>query len=187
MPRRKELGLPNADGGEGSVKPLQESGRPPRATRAPQPGAESQSLGAGIAPKGAQGRSRALEGLRILVCEDDEDARELLVEVLRPTGAHVSVAESVPEAMDRFRDERPEVIVSDIGLPLIDGYTFMREIRSLTAEEGGETPAIALTAFAAERDVRAAHAAGFQRHMVKPVAPGDLVQAIAALARGSGD
>ena len=130
---------------------------------------------------------RPLEGLHVLVCDDDDDARELLVEVLSPAGASVSVAASVREALEKFAQERPRVIVSDIGLPVVDGYQFIRQIRALPAADGGRTPAIALTAFASAKDVRAALEAGFQRHMVKPVEPRELVAMVEALASRGDD
>ncbi len=133
-------------------------------------------------PSSADATTRPLEGLRVLVCDDDDDARELLAEVLRPAGATVEVAASAMEALAMFRDGRPTVLVSDIGLPVVDGYALVREIRALPEDEGGATPAIALTAYAAARDVRAARDAGYQRHLVKPVEPRELIAVVAELA-----
>jgi CheY-like chemotaxis protein len=153
---------------------------PPR----PRTGSAPASGGPPGGARTASGLRRAhlpLQGLRVLVCDDDDDARELLVEVLSPAGAIVTVAASVREALEKFASERPHVIVSDIGLPIEDGYSFLRRIRALSLEDGGLTPAIALTAYAAAKDVRAAHEAGFQHHMVKPVEPRDLIARVAAL------
>jgi signal transduction histidine kinase/ActR/RegA family two-component response regulator len=136
-------------------------------------------------PKGLS-EGKPLAGLRILVCEDDADSRDLLHEVLSGEGAQVRLAAAAPEAMDHLREFRPDVFVSDIGLPITDGYTLIRQIRQLSGEQGGWTPAIALTAYAGAEDARRAFEAGFQFHMTKPVDPGELAARVASLARRSG-
>jgi CheY-like chemotaxis protein len=129
---------------------------------------------------------KPLAGLRILVCEDDADSRELLHELLSGEGAVVRVAAAAPEAIDHLREFRPDVFVSDIGLPVVDGYALIRQIRQLSGEQGGWTPAIALTAYAGAEDARRAFEAGFQFHMTKPVDPSELAACVANLARRSG-
>ena len=127
-----------------------------------------------------------LAGLRVLVCEDDADCRDLLREVLASEGASVCLAAAAAEALDHFREFRPDILVSDIGLPLVDGYSLMRQIRELDERQGGRTPAIALTAYAEGEDARRAFSAGFQLHVTKPVDPYELAARIARLAGRSG-
>ncbi|MGD0528544.1 MAG: ATP-binding protein [Polyangiaceae bacterium] len=131
--------------------------------------------------------AKLLSGLRVVVCEDDADSRDLLCEVLSSEGADVRMAAAAGEALDHVREFRPDVLVSDIGLPLVDGYTLIRQIRQLAADQGGRTPAIALTAYASGEDARRAFAAGYQLHVTKPVDPVELSARVAALAgRSSG-
>jgi CheY-like chemotaxis protein len=130
--------------------------------------------------------TRLLDGLRVLVCEDDADCRDVLLEVLAGEGATVCLASAAAEALDRFGEFRPDVLVSDIGLPIMDGYALIRQIRELEEGRGGRTPAIALTAYAASEDARRAFSAGFQLHMTKPVDPYELAAQIANLAGHSG-
>jgi CheY-like chemotaxis protein len=96
----------------------------------------------------------------------------------------VSAAGSAAEAIELLRRDRPDVLVSDIAMPEQDGYALIRHVRGLPAEEGGLTPAIALTAYARDEDRRRALDAGFQRHLIKPVEPGDLAAAVADQAGG---
>jgi CheY-like chemotaxis protein len=125
---------------------------------------------------------RILTGLRVLVCEDDMDSRELLREVLVGEGATVQSASSVAEAVDQFRGFHPDVLVSDIGMPVADGYSLIRQIRAMRDDEGSNIPAIALTAYATTEDVRRSFAAGFQLHMAKPFDPAQLTERVARLA-----
>lgn len=125
---------------------------------------------------------KLLSGLRVLVCEDDPDCRDLLHEVLSGEGATVCLAAAAAEALDHFREFRPDVLVSDIGLPLVDGYALIRQIRELDDQQGGRTPAIALTAYASVEDARRAFSAGYQLHVTKPVDPDDLASRVANLA-----
>ncbi|MGL5923503.1 hybrid sensor histidine kinase/response regulator [Chroococcidiopsis sp.] len=123
-----------------------------------------------------------LQGIRILVVDDDADAREFLHFALTLEEAEVKVARSAKEALEILNQFQPNVIVSDIGMPEEDGYSLLRQVRSQTAARGGEPiPAIALTAFARESDRQSAIAAGFQRHLAKPVVVAELVAAIADL------
>ena len=123
-----------------------------------------------------------LDGLRVLVVDDEPDTRELLRETLANVGAKVEEASSSAEAQQKLRSFGPDVLVSDIGMPGEDGYTLLRKIRSLPTAEGGRIQALALTAYASESDQLRAFAAGFQTHMAKPVRPWDLVAAVANLA-----
>ncbi|MBE9155833.1 PAS domain S-box protein [Nodosilinea sp. LEGE 06152] len=122
-----------------------------------------------------------LRGTRVLVVDDDADTRNFIVFLLEQAGATVSSAASANAAFDTFKQVQPQVVISDIGMPEMDGYMLMRQIRSLPAEQGGQIPAIALTAYARESDQAQALAAGFQRHIPKPVQPAALVQALVGL------
>jgi PAS domain S-box-containing protein len=122
-----------------------------------------------------------LDGLRLLVVDDEEDARALVADVLREQGAEVHAAASADEALALFDRVRPDVLVSDIGMPDVDGYSFIRQIRSRAAERGGRTPAVAVTAYARSEDAQRAFAAGYQSHVAKPVEPAQLAIVIANL------
>jgi CheY-like chemotaxis protein len=127
-------------------------------------------------------REYELSGLRILVVDDEPDARELLVVVLQQYGAKVLAVESADRALEAMDYWKPDVIVSDIGMPGQDGYELMRRIRSLPGERGGHTPAAALTAFTRPEDRLEALASGFQTHIPKPLEPSALVAVLASLA-----
>jgi CheY-like chemotaxis protein len=120
----------------------------------------------------------SLDGVRVLVVDDEEDARDLLRTALEHCNAQVTTAGSAAEALATIAQVRPDVIVSDIGMPLEDGYTFVRKLRARPRESGGATPAIALTAYARPQDQRRALAAGFQRHASKPIEPRELFAVI---------
>jgi PAS domain S-box-containing protein len=124
-----------------------------------------------------------LEGLKVLIVDDEVDARELLEAVLDKCGAIVLLAESVATALDVIARARPDILVSDIGMPGEDGYDLIRKVRALPAAEGGDIPAAALTAYARAEDRRKALNAGFMMHVPKPVEPAELVAVIANLAR----
>jgi signal transduction histidine kinase/DNA-binding response OmpR family regulator len=124
-----------------------------------------------------------LDGLRVLVVDDDHDARELLKEVLTQHRAQVTTASSASEALDAIGAERPHVLVSDVAMKGEDGYELVRRLRGRTPEEGGSLPALALTAYARKEDRLRAFAAGFQMHATKPIEPTELVAAVASLAR----
>ena len=114
-----------------------------------------------------------LTGLHVLVVDDVHDTRELLAEVLTQQGARVSTAVSAREALDALGG-RPDVLISDIGMPGGDGYELIRRVRARPPVDGGAVPAVAVTAYARGEDVRQALAAGFQRHASKPIEPGAL-------------
>jgi PAS domain S-box-containing protein len=122
-----------------------------------------------------------LEGLHVLILDDERDARDLVQTVLEQGRAQVTLTSSAAEALESIRERKPDVIVSDIGMPKEDGYAFIRKLRALTRDEGGRIPAIALTAYARAEDRRKALAAGFQNHAAKPIEPQELVLVIANL------
>ncbi len=125
--------------------------------------------------------SSVLKGLRVLVIDDEEDARELLNLALTQCGAEVRTAATVREALELLSQWKPHALVSDIGMPGEDGYDLIRTVRALESEKGGSTPALALTGYASAEDAARTRLAGYQTHMAKPVAPGDLVKAVASL------
>ncbi len=124
-------------------------------------------------------------GVRVLVVDDEPDARELITELLERSGAAVSAVGSAAEALAAVQIFKPAVVVSDIGMPSLDGYWLIDAIRKLDASRGGMTPALALTAYAAEQDRARALAAGFQHHLTKPIDASELLAKIAALTRGT--
>jgi PAS domain S-box-containing protein len=128
----------------------------------------------------------ALAGVRVLVVEDEPDACALLALILESSGATVVGVESAPEALTNLQIFKPDVLLSDIGLPIESGYELIRKVRSLSSE-ASQIPAIALTAFATEEDRRLALAAGFQVHLTKPVEPSVLVETIERLVRSPSD
>jgi CheY-like chemotaxis protein len=123
-----------------------------------------------------------LSGLVVLTVDDEPDARELIATVLEHAGARVIAVATADEAMDALARARPDVLLSDIGMPPTDGYALIRKVRELPVNEGGRIPAAALTAYSRAEDMRRAFEAGFQRHVAKPVEPDVLVAQVAALA-----
>ena len=122
-----------------------------------------------------------LDGVHVLLVEDDDDSRKLLGTMLKRYGARVTSTKSAAEALNVFSDEAPDVMISDIGMPDEDGYELIRKIRALPVEEGGLTPAIALTGYASRKDRERALTAGYQQHMAKPIEQADMIAAIASL------
>ncbi|MBD2250081.1 PAS domain-containing protein [Nostoc parmelioides] len=122
-----------------------------------------------------------LLGVQILLVDDQEDVREFFSFALEQCGANVMAVASAIEALEALARSKPDVLLSDIGMPQIDGYMLLRQIRKWSPEQGGQIPAIALTAYAGEIDQRQAIAAGFQKHIPKPADPVELAQAIAQL------
>jgi signal transduction histidine kinase len=120
----------------------------------------------------------SLEGVAVIVVDDEPHAREMMATILSARGARVTAAGSAREALAAIASEVPDVIISDIAMPGEDGYSLMRAIRSLDPDRGGQIPAIAVTAYASARDSLAALTAGFQRHLPKPVDPAELVNAV---------
>ena len=126
----------------------------------------------------------ALQGISILVVEDDDDTRELLKVLLETRGGTVTATASVQEALAAYDQSLPNVIVADIGMPDYNGYTLIGRVRARDRERGGNIiPAIALTAFTTAIDRDTVLSAGFQIHMPKPFEPGNLVSVICDLAK----
>jgi PAS domain S-box-containing protein len=131
----------------------------------------------GATRPGASGPN--LEGLRVLVVDDEADARDVIEAGLRAFGAEVRVSASSAEAVSTLRSWRPELLLSDIGMPGEDGYQLLRQVRALPVDEGGLTPAVALTAYGRAEDRIAALGAGYADHLAKPVTPAALAEAVA--------
>jgi signal transduction histidine kinase len=136
----------------------------------------------GAAPPAGDDRRPPLAGIRVLVVDDDADARELIAAVLGGSGAEVVAAASTAEALDVVARARPHVLVSDLAMPGDDGYVLLDRLRSLGPERNGSVPAVALTAFARAEDRERALARGFAVHVPKPVEPAALVEVVAQLA-----
>jgi signal transduction histidine kinase/ActR/RegA family two-component response regulator len=150
-------------------------------------------LGPSLSPRPDAGESAdpvgdagpKLLGLRVLLVDDEEDARQLMTHILEEAGARVLGADSAAQALMQLRSAPVDVLVSDIGMPEADGYSLVRAIRNLPAEQGGLLPAIALTAFAREEDRQRALQAGFDLHLGKPVEPQHLVDSVDSIYRAS--
>ena len=125
----------------------------------------------------------SLQGLQILAVDDEADARELLVEVLQGCGATVTAVESASDALEAVERLKPDILLSDIGMPNQDGYSLIRQVRALNVNQGGQTIAIALTAYARTEDRIRALEAGFQMHIAKPIEPAELVAVVKSFAR----
>jgi signal transduction histidine kinase/DNA-binding response OmpR family regulator len=126
--------------------------------------------------------SPVLDGLRILVVDDEADSRELITAVLAQCGAQVKDCETASEALDALQAWGPDLLISDIGMPDEDGYSLIKRVRELDEQQRGKIPAIALTAYASPEDRIRALSAGFQMHLAKPLEPEELVTAIASVA-----
>ena len=124
----------------------------------------------------------SLSGLRVLVVDDELDTRELVAAVLTTCGAEVVSLGSATEALDQMERQRFDLLISDIGMPEMNGYDLIGRIRQLAEEDGGRTPAIALTAYAGIDDRKRALAAGYEMHIAKPFAPAELISAATFLA-----
>jgi two-component system CheB/CheR fusion protein len=142
----------------------------------------SEDLGMRIADATSE-QSAILRGVRVLVVDDERDARELLTIALTQGGAEVRTSTTAREALEVLDQWKPHVLVSDIGMPTEDGYEMIRKVRALEPEHGGATPAIALTGYASEQDAARARAAGYQLHIPKPVSPDELMANVARLVR----
>ncbi len=125
--------------------------------------------------------ARPLEGVRVLVVEDEADGRELLRTMLQQLGAVVTTAACATEALDALRRSAPDVLLSDIEMPGMDGYRLMERVRALPPADGGGVPSAALTAYARAEDRTAALEAGFQLHLAKPVQPDELAAVVSSL------
>jgi signal transduction histidine kinase len=123
---------------------------------------------------------RILDGLKILVVDDDADTRDLVTTILTRCGSEVRCTESAAEALRAFQEFNPDLLVSDIGMPEVDGYGLIRKLRKLKSKRAKQIPALALTAYATDEDRILALSAGFQMHLPKPIEPENLVSSIAA-------
>jgi CheY-like chemotaxis protein len=127
-----------------------------------------------------------LADAKVLVVDDEPDTRELLRTVLALEGAQVRVAGSVREALAAVSEGRPDLIISDIGMPAEDGFGLLAKLRALPPEVGGDVPAVALTAHATAEDVERSRAAGYELHLTKPIERGSVVAALASLLASRG-
>jgi PAS domain S-box-containing protein len=127
-----------------------------------------------------------LDGLKVLVVDDEADARELLRVGIGRCGAEVRVASSAQEALEAIENEKPDLLISDIGMPGQDGYDLIMRVRGLPAESGGRIPAIALTAYARTEDRLQALRAGYQMHVPKPVEMAELIAVATSLVQRGG-
>lgn len=125
-----------------------------------------------------------LRGAQVLVVDDDTDTREFMVFLLEQAGANVISAASVREALTALTQAKPDILLSDIGMPEMDGYMLLQQVRALPPEQNGQIPAIALTAYAGDFNQQKALDAGFQRHLAKPVEPNQVIKAVADLLEG---
>ena len=130
-------------------------------------------------------QSLDLNGIKLLVVDDDASAREYFTFLLELHGANVTAVASAGEAFAALTESKPDVLLSDIGMPEVDGYMLIQQVRTLPPEQGGQIRAIALTAYAGEINYQQALSAGFQRHISKPVEPAKLIEVIANLVRQS--
>ncbi len=133
--------------------------------------------------------SGQLQGIKALIVDDEPDARELLAFILEEQGAEVELAGSAKEALTKFGDFLPDILLSDIGMPEEDGLSLLRKVRQLPKHRGGEVAAIAITAFATQEDCQSCLDAGFQKHLSKPFDADELINIVTNLinARGVGN
>ena len=128
----------------------------------------------------------ALNGVRVLVVDDEADSRAFLTAVLEECGAEVMAVGSAVEAIATLKNLKPDILLSDIGMPEEDGYALIRKVRALSPEEGGQIPAAALTAYARAEDRTRSLLCGFQIHLPKPIEPAELAAVVANLANRTG-
>jgi PAS domain S-box-containing protein len=132
----------------------------------------------------ARDRKRVLRGLRVLVVDDEFDARALLTTMLERSGAQVLAVPSTRDALESVESWLPDVMIADIGMPMEDGYILIRKLRALPRERGGQTPALALTAYARTEDRIRALSEGYQMHLAKPVDRVELATVVSKLGHG---
>ncbi|HEY9872100.1 MAG TPA: response regulator [Candidatus Obscuribacterales bacterium] len=125
----------------------------------------------------------SLDGLQVLIVDDNSDTLDFLTTILEESGAKARAATSVSQALNTLENFKPDVVVSDIGMPEQDGYELIRQVRAMDVQQGGNVPAIALTAYAMGEERTRAIQAGFQMHLAKPVEPSELIAGIAKLAQ----
>ncbi|MDB4934574.1 MAG: uncharacterized protein JWP87_1546, partial [Labilithrix sp.] len=123
-----------------------------------------------------------IEGLRVLVVDDEPDARDLLKTLLESCNVKVTTASNAADAFDVVKSREVDIVLSDIAMPAEDGLSFIRRVRELSREEGGRVPAVALTAYARLEDRTKALRAGFNSHVAKPVEAAELLAVLSSLA-----
>jgi CheY-like chemotaxis protein len=133
-------------------------------------------------PSAPSSESHALDGVRVLIVDDDADSRDLMAEVLTQAGAVAEAAPSAAAGFDALSRFHPHVLISDIAMPDEDGYAFMQRVRAMPMPETAAIPSLALTAYARPEDRAKALAKGFTTHLGKPINPRDLIAAVASLA-----
>jgi signal transduction histidine kinase/ActR/RegA family two-component response regulator len=142
-----------------------------------------EAAGALLTAPSASDEAISLYGMKVVVVDDDLDARDLIAVLLREAGAEVTIASSAAEGLQAVVDHLPDVLLSDLAMPNEDGYSLIRRVRDLPDRYGGKTHAVALTAHALPQDTQKALAAGFDLHVPKPVAPAALLALVAAIGR----
>lgn len=145
------------------------------ASLTPEDTAAVETNGNGVAP----GFLKILKGLRVLVVDDEADSRDLVSAILTRCGSDVNCCESAAEGMKAFKTWKPDLLVSDIGMPVEDGYSLITKLRKLKTKRAKEMPAIALTAYATKEDQARTLSSGFQIHVAKPIDPEKLITSIA--------
>jgi signal transduction histidine kinase/ActR/RegA family two-component response regulator len=135
----------------------------------------------------AEALPQPLNQLRVLIVENDTDSREMLVTVLEQFGVNATAVASVAEALEAIEQTRPDVLISDIGMPSEDGYDLIRKLRALPAERGGMIPAIALTGYVSSKDRAKSISTGYQEHIAKPIEPSKLIGIIADVIKRNGN
>ena len=156
--------------------------------RLPVAGPKNTNLSEKTSPAGLSDKLAALtsqtslDGLKILVVDDEKDTRDFVRAVLEKCGSEVTTASSAAEALGMLETQRPDFLISDLGMPGEDGYSLIGRVRALPADQGGQTPALALTAYARTGDRLRVLRSGFQIHVPKPVEPTELIVAVASLA-----
>jgi CheY-like chemotaxis protein len=125
-----------------------------------------------------------ISGVKVVVVDDENDARMLVKRVLEECKAEVKTAKSAAEGLELLRKFPPDLLISDIGMPGEDGYSFIKKVRQMGGDRGGNVPAIALTAYARAEDRMRAMLAGFEQYLVKPVEPAELITLVSVLTRG---
>jgi PAS domain S-box-containing protein len=142
-----------------------------------------------VAPDSSSSKAQpsvALRGIRVLVVDDEPDAREMLAEILKAHDAQVVTARCAADALQLLQESRPDVLVSDVGMPMENGYALIEKVRALPPERGGYTPAVALTAYTRVEDRAKALASGFNLHVAKPVDIAVLIPALVSLTNAAG-
>jgi signal transduction histidine kinase/DNA-binding response OmpR family regulator len=145
------------------------------ASLAPEDTTAVEANGNGVAP----GFLKILKGLRVLVVDDEADSRDLVSAILTRCGSDVNCCESAAEGIKAFKSWKPDLLVSDIGMPVEDGYSLITKLRKLKTKRAREVPAIALTAYATKEDQERTLSSGFQMHVAKPIDPEKLITSIA--------